>query len=824
MRLFIVVFSIFFILLNFTYADFLKSTPVGPGVVHHHEFRSAGPWHLHVLEINLSNSWVEFETVKANDLLYGNEKTSSMALRNDSESHRVVGAINGDFYASGGIPIGAQVLQGVLLKQPYPRSVFATSNQKKPFIDILSFNGTIVSKNGSINPINGVNETRNTDFLVLFNKYFGSTTQTNQWGTEIIAQYLSTHQSVNDTVFLVVTAKDSIMATGHGNNNIPGNGVVLSGHGTSATFLNDNVFWGDTISYVLNMPPVDDKIKELIGGLPRLIRDSVATVEWQEEGTSYSFAHDRHPRTAIGFSNDSTKIYFITVDGRQPEYSVGMSLFELADYMLEWGMHEGVNLDGGGSTTMVVRGSVANSPSDAGGERAVANAIMVVSTAPTGPIAILNIKPEEPYIIVGDQLQFSIEAFDQYYNPITTWVDSLLTWSCDPAIGVINSQTGLFTADTVLASGYVFAEYNSVKDSVMVYVTDIAGIELQPNPVILEIGEQQQMVAEAKDFYNNIINLSPQDYIWSVTDSIGTISPSGNFTATQTGLGLITAKYNNITGTAALSVGVSNDVIVDDFSSLSNWSLTGVRVNLSACSLTLDSTTILSTPSSGKLNYSLTTGGISALYLECSIPISGSPDAVGINVYGDGKGHWLRGEFWDVDGEKFLMNFTESVPGINWTNSWQYLEKSFEDAIVHWGNPNAILTFPVTWKRIYLAETDENKKDSGTIYLDDFKVRFISTSIEVDPTYEPLSFNLEQNYPNPFNPKTTIKYTIPHPSHVQLKIFDIQGKLVNTIVDKTQSRGKYSVTWTANNVASGLYMYLLKTANNIKTRKMIVMR
>ena len=100
------------------------------------------------------------------------------------------------------------------------------------------------------------------------------------------------------------------------------------------------------------------------------------------------------------------------MDGRQPEYSVGMSLFELADYMLEWGIHEGVNLDGGGSTTMVVRGNVVNSPSDAGGERAVANAMMVVSTAPTGPIAIIDVKPDEPYVIVGDQLQFTIDAFD----------------------------------------------------------------------------------------------------------------------------------------------------------------------------------------------------------------------------------------------------------------------------------------------------------------------------------------------------------------------------------------------------------------------------
>ena len=73
-------------------------------------------------------------------------------------------------------------------------------------------------------------------------------------------------------------------------------------------------------------------------------------------------------------------------------------------------------------------------------------------------MAIINIEPEEPYIIIGDQLQFSIKAFDQYYNPISTWYDSLLNWSCDAAIGTINSS-GLFTADTLINSGYIYAEY-----------------------------------------------------------------------------------------------------------------------------------------------------------------------------------------------------------------------------------------------------------------------------------------------------------------------------------------------------------------------------
>ena len=825
MKVFFNILIIFCLLTILVYSDSIKSTPVGPGIIFHHESISTGPWKIQVLEIDRTNPWIHLETVKANDQLSAYERTSSMAARKDAEAHRIVGAINGDFYATGGIPIGAQVLKGELMKHPHTnRSVFGTDSNVMPFIDIVSYQGSLI-KNDSIIIINDVNDARNTDELIMYNDYFGNSTLTNYWGTEIVAQYINSNLMINDTIKLVVTNKDSIMLAGHGNNNIPASGVVMSGHGAARDFLNANIFVGDTISVVLSLPPINLKIKELIGGTPRMIRDSVATVEWQQEGLAQSFATDRHPRTAVGISNDSTKIYFFTVDGRQPGYSVGMSLYEFSNYMLRWGVYQGINLDGGGSTTMVVRGTVVNSPSDAGGERTVANALMAVSAAPTGPIAIINIEPEEPYIIISDQLQFSMKAFDQYYNPINTWNDSLLNWSCDPAIGSINS-TGLFTADTIINSGYIYAEYDGIWDSVLVQVTDIASINLQPNPVILEINEQQLVTAEARDNLNNIVNLAPEDYSWVLSDSLGTISNAGLFTATHVGSGFIIANYQSVSGSTAVSVGYSNEVIIDDFSDLSNWiGISGSNINTSACSLTVDSSVFVSVPSSGALAYSLSTGGTSVLYMNCDIPISGTPEAIGINVYGDGHEHWLRAEFEDNDGEKFLLNFTEAAPGINWTGSWQYLEQTFDDAIIHWSNPAAVLTFPITWKKIYLAETDDNKKDSGVIYLDDFKVQFISTAIEENEDKQhPVSFKLYQNYPNPFNPVTTIKYSIPHKSKVKVDIYDITGQLVESLIDKNQDRGVYQTTWNAANYASGMYFYRLQTDKILETKKMIVLR
>jgi hypothetical protein len=819
-------FTMVFILtcVPFARADYTESTPVGPGIIHHHEHREMGPWHLQVLEIDLSNDLIHLETVKANDRLSGYERTSSMAGRNDHEEHRVVGATNGDFYASGGIPTGTQVLAGELLKEPNPnRSVFGTTPSKKPFLDVVAFNGQLIAADGSPLDVDGVNETRDTNELILYNKYYGSTTGTNYWGAEITVQYLAGQPVVNDTFLVLATAKDSVHEAGHGNNAIPADGLVISGHDTARDFLNEHVFVGDTLSLILQLPPLSHAVVELIGGGPRLIRDGLVSVESVSEGFGQSFASDRHPRTAAGFSQDSTKLYLFTVDGRQAGYSVGMSLYELADYMLEWGVYQGFNLDGGGSTTMVVRGQVANSPSDAGGERSVANALMVISTAPTGPLALLRIDPGEAYALAETQIQFSAAGFDQHYNPVAVNQDSL-EWSCDVALGAID-ENGLFTAGSDEVSGYVYAQEGDVRDSALVHITDIASIELLPNPVILEVGEQQEMSPQTRDSFGHLIELSVTDYQWSVSGEMGEISPAGVFTATAQGEGYVIASYHDISGSTAVSVGVPADVILDDFGDLSNWSLTGTLVNLSECSLAIDSSVAVSPPSSGKLHYSLQTGGTSALYLNCSIPISGTPDAIGVHVYGDGRGHWLRGELEDVDEEKFLVDFTPSSPGIDWTGTWRYLEVSMEDVIVHWGNPAAVLTFPITWKRIYLAEINDANKDSGTVFFDDFTASFIATEVEENEKARvPELFRLEQNYPNPFNPSTNISFELQASSHVRIDVYNTLGQRVTTLINKNMTPGRHIVHFDATGLASGVYLCRMKAGDFQQIRKMVFMK
>ena len=89
----------------------------------------------------------------------------------------------------------------------------------------------------------------------------------------------------------------------------------------------------------------------------------------------------------------------------------------------------------------------------------------------------------------------------------------------------------------------------------------------------------------------------------------------------------------------------------------------------------------------------------------------------------------------------------------------------------------------------------------------------------------PTEFKLNKNYPNPFNPVTVISYQLPVISNVDLKIFNLLGQQVATLVSEKQPAGEYKVEWKANGFASGVYYYRLKTDEGfVKTRKLVVIK
>ena len=88
----------------------------------------------------------------------------------------------------------------------------------------------------------------------------------------------------------------------------------------------------------------------------------------------------------------------------------------------------------------------------------------------------------------------------------------------------------------------------------------------------------------------------------------------------------------------------------------------------------------------------------------------------------------------------------------------------------------------------------------------------------------PTQFILEQNYPNPFNPTTTIKYSIPEQSFVSLKVYDIIGSEVTTLINEEKPTGTYEITWSADQLPSGVYIYSIRAGSFTQTRKMILLK
>jgi hypothetical protein len=167
-----------------------------------------------------------------------------------------------------------------------------------------------------------------------------------------------------------------------GKTRIPPRGFVLSFGGEKVPEPLQILSGSTRVRLDVSYEPVEGEPKswllaqDIVGGAGLLIRDGQNVEDWSIERFSQGFAENRHPRTMIGSSADGT-IWLVTVDGRQPDLSVGMTLLELRALARRLGLVNALNLDGGGSTTMWVEGEVVNRPSDPVGPRKVSDALLV---------------------------------------------------------------------------------------------------------------------------------------------------------------------------------------------------------------------------------------------------------------------------------------------------------------------------------------------------------------------------------------------------------------------------------------------------------------
>ena len=370
--------------------DSVASEQVASGVLHRRLVANHGPFTIHVVEIDLRRRDVVVAAMHAFDSLRGRERTSTMVARRANAGVPVLAAINADFFDlktgenENNQVVGGEVLKAVpLTDSPFDslhtiHSQFGMTCDGHPVIERFAFAGAVLTPPPAraVLPLDAVNFRPRGDAMVLYTADYGTTPNDSAARqTAEIPFRVAVRQG--DTLSLQAMAA----AQTGGGLTIARDHAVLSGSGAAADVvrrLAGSVASGTPLRVVLAFAPRRGRLCALVGGWPRLVVDgrSIADSVDRLEGTFPRFSVTRHPRTGVGFSRDSTKLYLITVDGRS-ESSSGMSLAELASLMQSLGVAQGLNLDGGGSTTLVLGGRVVNHPSDSTGERPVGNALLI---------------------------------------------------------------------------------------------------------------------------------------------------------------------------------------------------------------------------------------------------------------------------------------------------------------------------------------------------------------------------------------------------------------------------------------------------------------
>ena len=98
------------------------------------------------------------------------------------------------------------------------------------------------------------------------------------------------------------------------------------------------------------------------------------------------------------------------------------------------------------------------------------------------------------------------------------------------------------------------------------------------------------------------------------------------------------------------------------------------------------------------------------------------------------------------------------------------------------------------------------------------------TAVEQDLDVLPVKFRLDQNFPNPFNPTTTIRFAIPKPAFVILKLYDLHGREVTTLVNREMSSGEFDVVFDATGLASGVYFYRIQAEEFTQFKKLMLLK
>jgi hypothetical protein len=342
----------------------------GTGYTYRHETVTEVPWSIHILKIDRGNHDLQLQTVMGSGNSIGVNSLHEQVRLMPPDAGKPIAAINGDFYNNTppyrGDPKGLQIMRSEVVSAPNEWTCLWVHENGELAMGKLQSMFSVTWPNGVTSKL-GLNERRLPSAVVLYTPAVGDSTRTSGGREFVLEELASTPLPVKVGQDYTFRVRQVING---GNSPVKTNSLVLS-VGPSLSRTLPKIEAGATIKIsTATAPSIAGAITAISGG-PALVH---------EKKLVYNQSELRHPRTAVGWND--TSLFFVEVDGRQPDLSVGMTYKELANYMIKLGCDEALNLDGGGSATLWILGQVMNSPSQ-GFERSVANSLVLVQTSKT---------------------------------------------------------------------------------------------------------------------------------------------------------------------------------------------------------------------------------------------------------------------------------------------------------------------------------------------------------------------------------------------------------------------------------------------------------
>lgn len=695
-------------------SDFTLRRPLAPGVTYTALRRTEGPWEIRVLRLQRQEPLIALDVGLASGNLRGVEPLSGIIAREDRAGDYVVAATNADFFVMAGHPragltIGPMVRRGEVLTLGRGRLAFYVTADGQPAIGELDCAGSLVLPEGQVKVV-GVNQEPPAEGVVLY---------TDQWGwaqsggcvvVEMAGLPLQTAGTWKGKVAELVPA---------GRERIANRGEVLLVAGNEAAKSLAKLLPGHEVSVELATRDLAKPVSLAIGGGPLLLREGEVVPE-------DNAAAPRHPRTAIGFSD--REIVLVTVDGRQPGWSVGMDLPTLARLMAELGCTEALNLDGGGSTTAWVRGEIVNRPSD-GGERRIANAVLVRSRGGRGPLARLTVGVDHVAALSGARVPVQVWLTDDSYNPVDA--DTALVQA------TVHSGAGARPASPVgdapgpgepivasyaagcleLRGGPGLATVRLSHPGAPTAFTDIAvevvarlpRLELIPSAAYLCAGERTHFVAEGLAEDGGRVWLPEGRLAWRLQGRGVKDLGQGLFEAAEAGgAATVTAALGEAEGVA--QVRVASEIAVEGFEGEPSWAFTRYP---DTDAVTGEVRVIEDGAAEGKrycrLSFDLgESTGTRAAYLRLDRRIGSALRLTLLVRARATPAPWLRAAVVDGNGTRHLLTFAGAV---DWDTEWKRLSLRLPDGV----KP------PLAWQSIYVVATGESTS-RGYVDLDDLRV------------------------------------------------------------------------------------------------------